>query len=412
MIPLLVPQEAAPTGAPPDARAESGDPEDVIGFGAFFTAEDITPKGAHFAAGAAPAAAETESGEAVRGQKTDNAEAALPKDTANLVRSAASNPSKAVLDQGGQSQSRQAGDVVAVSPDAAETSPPATPKESPQALRSTVAQSVVEGQIPPATQAVKDGQHRLANAKAAEAETPAKKSSEMMQPDSAEVSSKRRSAAFQSQASKSAAILAGATEKFKGEKLPVARTTRPTPMVQPPAVALAYAVQVPHALQTEPQIIPRDPDVGLGQTPGDRPAAIGATVAGAAPGTGPETAHQIAVAVTSTPDKMTEILLNPEELGRVRLSMTASEGAITLNVAADRPETMDLLRRHIDALAQEFRELGYDSLSFSFGSQTEGDASEEMTEPDQPALSQMEELAAQPNDRALPLANAGLDLRL
>ena len=33
----------------------------------------------------------------------------------------------------------------------------------------------------------------------------------------------------------------------------------------------------------------------------------------------------------------------------------------------DRPETIDLMRRHIDQLAQDFRDLGFSDLSFSFG---------------------------------------------
>ena len=34
---------------------------------------------------------------------------------------------------------------------------------------------------------------------------------------------------------------------------------------------------------------------------------------------------------------------------------------------ADRPETLDLMRRHIDILAQEFHEIGYGTAEFAFG---------------------------------------------
>lgn len=97
------------------------------------------------------------------------------------------------------------------------------------------------------------------------------------------------------------------------------------------------------------------------------------SVTSAAPSAGAETARhaagQIAVAVANQQGRATEIALNPEELGRVRLSITAIDGAITLNVLTERPETNDLLRRHIDVLAQEFRDLGYDSIAFSFGAE-------------------------------------------
>ncbi len=62
-----------------------------------------------------------------------------------------------------------------------------------------------------------------------------------------------------------------------------------------------------------------------------------------------------------------ELVLSPAELGRVRISMQASEGGMTVQVIADRPETLDLMRRHIDVLAQEFHDIGFGSASFAFG---------------------------------------------
>jgi flagellar hook-length control protein FliK len=77
-------------------------------------------------------------------------------------------------------------------------------------------------------------------------------------------------------------------------------------------------------------------------------------------------ATQLAGAVADRTGRPTEISLNPEELGRVRLTISAADTAINLSISAERQETTDLLRRHIDALAQEFKELGYDDISFSF----------------------------------------------
>lgn len=82
---------------------------------------------------------------------------------------------------------------------------------------------------------------------------------------------------------------------------------------------------------------------------------------------GRQVANQIAVAISGHQAQATEIALNPKELGRVRLTMTAVDQAITLNIMAERPETVDLMRRNIDALAQEFRALGYGDIAFSFG---------------------------------------------
>ena len=57
-----------------------------------------------------------------------------------------------------------------------------------------------------------------------------------------------------------------------------------------------------------------------------------------------------------------EIRLDPPELGRVRVELWVREGAVTIVLQADRAETVDLLRRHSDALAEELRaEAGADA---------------------------------------------------
>lgn len=71
-------------------------------------------------------------------------------------------------------------------------------------------------------------------------------------------------------------------------------------------------------------------------------------------------------------ERPVDLLLNPEELGRVRISMTMNEGAITMSVFAERTETLDLMRRHSDLLAQDLRQLGYGTISFSFGQHGQG----------------------------------------
>ena len=87
-------------------------------------------------------------------------------------------------------------------------------------------------------------------------------------------------------------------------------------------------------------------------------------------------ARQLAEVVHHLPNRPVEITLSPEELGRVRLSVTPSEQGILVNVLAERPETLELMRRHIDQLAQEFQSLGYEDIAFSFSS-AERDASDD-----------------------------------
>ncbi len=62
-----------------------------------------------------------------------------------------------------------------------------------------------------------------------------------------------------------------------------------------------------------------------------------------------------------------ELTLSPEELGRVRLVLNAEQGMLNVSVVAERAETLDLMRRHIDILAQELRGIGYRDVNFGFG---------------------------------------------
>ncbi len=183
---------------------------------------------------------------------------------------------------------------------------------------------------------------------------------------------------------------------------------------QPPAVALAQAVTHAQRELTEKAIKPADVDSILSAMPAERHATVtGISVpvaAAATPETVRQVAAQIAVAITNSNGKTTEIALNPEELGRVKLSLSAGDGVITVNLLADRPETQELLRRHIEILAQEFRQLGYTSISFSFGEQ-KGQARPEARPGEQPVEQEMHDTV--PILQATPaVAAGGLDLRI
>jgi hypothetical protein len=117
--------------------------------------------------------------------------------------------------------------------------------------------------------------------------------------------------------------------------------------------------------------------------PLDQPR-VGGTLPSIAP-TRPEIHHhvarQLAEAMFHNGNKPVELTLNPEELGRVRLSIKSAEHGIVVNVLAERAETLDLMRRHIDELSQEFQDLGYRDITFSF---SESAHSETGADPDNP----------------------------
>ncbi len=120
-------------------------------------------------------------------------------------------------------------------------------------------------------------------------------------------------------------------------------------------------------------------------------------------------AQQLAVAVQKNPNGVTELVLNPEELGRVKLSMVTHDGVLSMTITTERPETQDLMRRHIETLAQELRELGFEDVGFSFRGQGQDDQQQSSPEHDMSiAMSEAEPALPAPQDTQ----TSGLDLRL
>ncbi|MEM6386056.1 MAG: flagellar hook-length control protein FliK [Pseudomonadota bacterium] len=70
----------------------------------------------------------------------------------------------------------------------------------------------------------------------------------------------------------------------------------------------------------------------------------------------------------ATGDGSFEIRLQPEELGRIRLTMTTSEIGVSVQINAERAETLDILRRNIELLGGDLEQQGFTNLSFTFGS--------------------------------------------
>ena len=77
-------------------------------------------------------------------------------------------------------------------------------------------------------------------------------------------------------------------------------------------------------------------------------------------------AGQIHDVMSKAADRPIDIILNPAELGRVRITLSHSDAGMIVSVAAERTETLDLMRRHSDILGQEFHDLGYGGTEFTF----------------------------------------------
>ena len=99
------------------------------------------------------------------------------------------------------------------------------------------------------------------------------------------------------------------------------------------------------------------------------------------------------------------------------MSVRTEDGAVTVQIIAERADTLDLMRRHIDQLGQTFRAMGYDTISFSFGAGDENGAqSDGHRNEAQNATSDQSEGIANPAEPALinldrsPIT--GVDIRL
>lgn len=128
-------------------------------------------------------------------------------------------------------------------------------------------------------------------------------------------------------------------------------------------------------------------------------------------------AQQISAALNNSStgkDGPLELALDPPELGRVRMLMTEIAGVMTLTIQAERPETADLMRRHLDLLAQEFAQAGLDAPSVHISQ--EGADQREQTQPETaseegPSQAASSDADAPPRPSQLS-ASGGLDLRL
>ncbi|GHF36943.1 hypothetical protein GCM10017056_06040 [Seohaeicola zhoushanensis] len=120
-------------------------------------------------------------------------------------------------------------------------------------------------------------------------------------------------------------------------------------------------------------------------------------------------AAQTVAALLRQPDGQIELAVDPEELGPVRMTLRATEGAISVVISGDRAETLDLMRRHIDGLAQEFRRQGFDSIGFEFRQSGSGDRGATPRQRMMPhEIAEMEE-PARPTTR---FVRASLDIRI
>jgi len=126
------------------------------------------------------------------------------------------------------------------------------------------------------------------------------------------------------------------------------------------------------------------------------------------PQTAPAILQVIRAEAADPSDDGITLTLSPEELGPLHLRLITEGDSLRIAFTVERPETLDLLRRHADQFAQDLRQSGFASASFSFAG---GGAETPPRPPPQTGAASHPEPAFPPP----PPSNspqAGLDLRL
>lgn len=129
----------------------------------------------------------------------------------------------------------------------------------------------------------------------------------------------------------------------------------------------------------------------------------------------PPVTRQIAIAVSKSDGGTIDLALRPVELGETQISMEFEAERLIVTIAAERPETQELMRRHIDDLAREFRDLGYRDVSFRFEQQTGQHGQPRQVPPDSPPSNQGElepDLFPETPTHQPTYVSARLDIRL
>lgn len=155
----------------------------------------------------------------------------------------------------------------------------------------------------------------------------------------------------------------------------------------------------------------------IGQTSEQhRTASMNATQAAPRLDLPPHIPRQLAEVANASNGKSVDIALSPEELGRVKLSVTQTDHGVVVNILAERPDTLDLLRRHIDQLNQELKSLGYQNPEFSFSNEGDRSSFEQDHAPPEGALPADESPASASQSATDGSENlrpqTGLDIRL
>jgi hypothetical protein len=117
----------------------------------------------------------------------------------------------------------------------------------------------------------------------------------------------------------------------------------------------------------------------------------------------PQLAATIVGSMGKTPDGMIEIRLSPEELGEVRVMFrtdTTTPDRVVVMLTFDKPDTLDLFRRHSEQLAEALRQAGFAQADIGFGQHGAGQSHSGADKPRRDVWAQDQELDPALTDRS------------
>ncbi len=121
-------------------------------------------------------------------------------------------------------------------------------------------------------------------------------------------------------------------------------------------------------------------------------------------------------------DGISHVTLSPEELGKVRFQISHGDAGLTVSIIAERPETLDIMRKHIQQLQQDLAENGFEHAQFEFTSNDGSDPSSASSDQSENGSKQADtgmgatdsenSSASIPQATAPKMPDSGLDIRI
>lgn len=195
------------------------------------------------------------------------------------------------------------------------------------------------------------------------------------------------------------------------------RAAPPAPAVQNPPAALPDPEALPAPELPAPPPVLSEPGLPAAAPAGPAPAAASPLIAPppAAPAPAVTVAQvpaAVAAAANAAPDGTVEITLDPVELGTLTITFRSEGEGLRIVIFAERPETLDLMRRNAGEFLADLRAQGFGQASLGFAGGQGSGAGTPYPQPDAMRPAPPAEAGTRPAPPVPAFPAQGLNLRL